>query len=127
MKKDIRVNFETRTIEVSKSFSKKASIYGSNEYRMLNSARNDNEGFTVRIIDCKKTKRTSPKGLTYEVMRNYIKNHDSDGTILNAFESRLTGLTEEGLTFEVSYGAIKSWFFAQYPEVEEYYNTKKAA
>ena len=127
MKKDITVNFETRTIEVSKIFNKKASVYGSKEYETLQKAKRDNNGFPIKIISGKKSNRITHKGLTYEVMRNYIRNHNSTGTMLQVFENRLMGLTEEGLPCENAYGAIKVWFFEQYPEVEEYYNTKKAA
>ena len=127
MKKEIRVNFETRTIEVSKSFSKKASVYGSKEYQALQSAKGENDGFSIKVLSGKKSNRITHKGLTYEVMRNYIRNHDSTGRMIELFENRLMGFTEEGLPCESTYGAMKVWFFEQYPEVEEYYNTKKAA
>jgi hypothetical protein len=128
MKNTIKVNFADNTIEVEKSFLKKVSIYGTKEYNTLQNAKRENPGFIVKVVETK-SKRKSHKGLTHEVMRNYIKNHDDDGSKLVAFELRIKGFDTNGLPLEhkKSYGDVKRWFFDQFPEVEAFYTTKTVA
>ena len=39
VKKELTINFSAKSIELAESFEKKASIYGSTEYMMLQNAR----------------------------------------------------------------------------------------
>ena len=46
----MKINYTNRTIEISKAFANKASVYGSDEYSLLKEARKDNEGFAVVVV-----------------------------------------------------------------------------
>ena len=122
----IKINFANNTIEVAKSYLKKGSIYGTKEYNTIQEAKRENPGFIIKVVETK-SKRSSQKGLTHDIMRNYIKNHDTEGTKLEEFELRLAGMTVEGLPCGNYIGAIKSWFLKEFPEVKTFYTTKTVA
>ena len=77
---NLKVNHETRTIEMNKTFADKASRFGSEEYNALMLAREQNPGYTVKVVTRKTTKSDKPsfKGLTYEYMEKYILAHDDE-------------------------------------------------
>ena len=104
MKNNFKVNFITNAIEVSTSFAKKASIYGSAEYLMLTNAQKAHPEYT---LDIQKPKRTGIKGIDYDFMRNYIITHDETAKMLTAFEKLIEN--------KLSYPEIKAWFIEQYP------------
>ena len=55
VKKELTINFSAKSIELAESFEKKASIYGSTEYIMLQNARKDFPNYRIEVI--KKTKK----------------------------------------------------------------------
>ena len=65
---NLKVNHQTRTIEMNKTFADKASRFGSDEYNALMLAREQNPGYATKVITRKTTKSDKPsyKGLTYE-------------------------------------------------------------
>lgn len=66
---NIKINRAKRTIEISKTFEKAASRYGSDEYIALTAAQQDNPGFSVKIISAK-SKNTNPyAGLDYDFIQ----------------------------------------------------------
>ncbi len=104
MTKNFKVNFLSNSIEVTTSFAKKASIYGSTEYLMLTEAQKAHPTYTLEI---QKPKKTAIKGIDYEFMRNYIITHDENTEMLTAFEKLVKG--------NLSYPEVKAWFVEQYP------------
>ena len=50
------INYRKHAIEVSKSFSKKATIFGSTEYKQLKEAKTDFPSFRVVIKSARKRK-----------------------------------------------------------------------
>ena len=104
MKNNFKVNFITNTIEVSPSFAKKASIYGSNEYLMLTNAQQAHPTYTLQT---QKPKKTAIKGIDYDFMRKYIASHDENAELLTNFEKLVKG--------NLSYPEVKAWFIEQYP------------
>ncbi len=108
MNQKFKVNFVTRTIEVSTSFAKKASIYGSTEYQMLTDAQKAHPEYT---LDIQKPKKSVIKGIDHEFMRKYIMAHDEDNKLMNAFDK----LVAEKL----SYPELKAWFVDKYPVFKE--------
>ena len=64
---NLKVNHQTRTIEMNKTFADKASRFGSDEYDALMLAREQNPGYATKVITRKTTKSDKPayKGLTY--------------------------------------------------------------
>ena len=94
---NLKVNHQTRTIEMNKTFADKDSRFGSDEYDALMLAREQNPGYTTKVITRKTTKSDKPsyKGLTYEYMEKYILAHDDeDQTIMNEY-MELRGMTED--------------------------------
>lgn len=120
---NIKINEKNRTIEVAKSFSNKASIFGSDEYNMLKAARADFPNFKVVAINSGK-KNNSFKGLTIDYMKKYIENHDNEEKEIMKDFCVLCGRNEEWeiteLAATATYGEIKSWFLKKYPIFNEY-------
>ena len=104
MTKNFKVNFLSNSIEVTTSFAKKASIYGSTEYLMLTEAQKAHPTYTLEI---QKPKKTAIKGIDYDFMRKYISTHDEHAELLTAFEKLVKG--------NLSYPEVKAWFIEQYP------------
>jgi hypothetical protein len=104
MKNNFKLNFLSNSIEVTTSFAKKASIYGSTEYLMLTEAQKAHPEYKLTIL---KPKKTAIKGIDYEFMRNYIVTHDESTEMLTAFEKLVKG--------NLSYPEVKAWFVEQYP------------
>ena len=104
MKNNFKVNFITNAIEVTTSFARKASIYGSAEYCMLTDAQKAHPEYKLEVL---KPKKTAIKGIDYDFMRNYIVAHDESAELLTAFEK----LVKENL----SYPEVKAWFIELYP------------
>ena len=107
----MKINFAAKTIEVTKTFANKASDFGSEEYYTLRAAMSDLPDFTVAIKVTRKPRRTYMKGLTYEYMESYISMVDEDGSLMKDFQCLRQGC---------SYAEIKRWFFAKFPEVNNF-------
>ena len=107
----MKINVAAKTIEVTKTFANKASDFGSEEYYTLRAAMSDLPDFTVAIKVTRKPRRTYMKGLTYEFMESFITLNDEDGSIMQDFQCLRQGC---------SYAEIKRWFFAKFPEVNNF-------
>lgn len=107
----MKINFASKTIEITKTFANKASRFGSEEYRTLRTAIHDLPDFQVVVKTAKSPRRTYMKGLTYEFMEQYISMHNEDGSIMQDFLCLRQGC---------SYNEIKKWFFAKFPEINNF-------
>ena len=127
MTNTIVINNKKNAIEITKAFEKAASRFGSEEYNMLVQAKNDNPRFKVVVIK-RKTAATSFKGLTYDYMEFYIKNHDDEeGTIMAEYED-LRATSEEAIAAcadSLSYGEMKVWFLNKYPEIKKFHERRE--
>ena len=127
---NLKVNHETRTIEMNKTFADKASRFGSEEYNALMLAREQNPGYTVKVVTRKTTKSDKPsyKGLTYEYMEKYILAHDDeDQTIMNEY-MELRGMTEEAedaLLESATYQEMKDWFLDKFPAIADFHQKRE--
>lgn len=126
---EIRIFESTKTLEVTKTFAKAASRYGSEAYMKLRSARNDFPDFKVVVRSTAAKKKDSFKGLTYAYMEKYIEAHDDEkGTAMKKFLD-LRGRSDEAkeaLAESCSYKEIKKWFLGQYTEINEFHSTRAA-
>ena len=105
----MKANMNKKVIEMSKSEAKKAGIVGTDEFNELRELRAEFPNYRIEI---KKTKsRDTMKGLTINYMKQYIKDHDDDGSIQKEF-----ALLREQMT---PYGRMKVWFLETFPEVTE--------
>ena len=124
----IRINRKTRTIEITKSFNKAASRFGTDEYEVMQKVLNDHPGFRVEV-KITRTKVDHFKGLTYEFMEKYIASHDDADNRMKEFND-LRATSEEAQLYgavAVSYGEIKAWFIKVYPEIEEFQKRRETA
>ncbi len=109
MKSSVKINAIAKTINVSKSFYKKASSYGSNEYEALRSAMNDNPGFKIVF---KTTERNDHNGLTFRVMEEYIMSQPNAEVNFKKYEAvKRIAKTKNGL-----YPLTKNWFLKTFPD-----------
>lgn len=112
--KNININYEAETIEVSKSFMQKASAFGTKEYKALKEARTMEPDFKLKVISnqSKKTYRS----LTFEAMEAHIKLIETENEertkVLKEFKSMITYAT----TRKSSYPIVKKWFLKKYKE-----------
>ena len=105
----MNANLSKKVIEMSKSEAKKAGIPNSDEFNNLNVLRAAYPTFRIEI---KKSKsRDTMKGLTINYMKQYIEDHDADGSVKAQF-----ALLREQMT---PYGQMKVWFLETFPEVTE--------
>lgn len=126
---DILISESKKTLEITKTFAKAASRYGSEAYMELRSARNDFPDFKVVIRRMTTKKQTCFKGLTYAYMEKYIEAHDDENrTAMKKFLD-LRGQSDEAkdaLAESCSYKEIKDWFLAQYKEINQFHNNRAA-
>jgi hypothetical protein len=117
VKNPIKVNFANATIVISKSFSVKASITTSKEYRDLTDvqASYPNYKIVVREIKRNSSKETYPH-LTYAYMEHYIATHPN--AELRMAEYRECRLRAE--CHAMRYGHVKSWFLSAYPQIDDF-------
>lgn len=118
----MKINHKNCTIELNKTEMKEAETFGSQMYKDLREARQDNPNYRVKVVSSGK-KVDHHKGLTADRMKKYILKHDDEehSKLMEFYELR--GLTPEGEKDEfgcaVTYGELKQWFFVQYPEFKE--------
>ena len=115
--KNINVNPITETIEISKAFLKKASVYGSAEYFALKEVRSSEPTFTVKEITIKKNANKKTYGsLTFKAMVAHIElvetNEEDKAKALKELEEMKTYSAARGS----SYPIIKKWFLNKYKE-----------
>ena len=118
----MKINHMNCTIELTKAEMKAAETFGSQMYKDLREARQDNPNYRVKVVSSGKMV-DHHKGLTVDAMEKFILKHDDENkTILKEFY-QLRGLTPEGKKDEfgcsVTYGKLKQWFFEQYPQFKK--------
>ena len=113
----IKINDKKKTIEVTKSFLKAASIFGSDDYKEYQAAKKDNPGYRVVTKSHRTASTNSVPNLSYEDMEKYIIAHDDDGSIMKEYLD-LRGLSDEAAELGVKsehYAEILTWFKEKFP------------
>lgn len=119
----IIINERKRTIEITKAFNKKASIFGSDEYKMLKEAKADFP--TYRVVVKAASKRTLENRITMNDIIHYVAKTSGEDSeqMKTLLELRGKSVKEAGDIFEIeetaNYTDIKKWFFATYSELAE--------
>ena len=108
----------TNAIVLTKSEARNAGKPGTEAYADLMNLKRDFPNFPIKIAaPSKKSNRI--KGLHYDYMEKYIKNHKSE---LLAEFYELCGKDETGkkkeLAAAATYGEVKMWFLTKCPEIE---------
>lgn len=127
----MKINYENSTIEMTKTESKSAGIYGSNCYKELMEIRADFPTYQV-IVKERSTRNAKNKkgykGLTFQYMETYIINHSkNDKSVLMEFYKRTarSDKTQDAYPQSESYFKIVAWFFEVYPDIKNYYEIAK--
>lgn len=115
---DIRVEFLTNSIIITKNFAEAASIPNSEEYIKLQSVKNDNPSMKVVLRSTKAAgHRNAYKGLTYRYMRRFISEMDSKNLI--SFENTIHHYESFGYENGTVYQYVRDWFLENYPRHKE--------
>ncbi len=120
--KSISINNAARAIELTKTFTKAASKFGSPEYLELQAARRDYPDFRVVTV-AQKAAKPKFKGLTFEYMKVYIEAHDDAKNSKMATFLMLRGQDAEGLAAKAAsadYSAILEWFLDEFPAIRDF-------
>ena len=117
----MNANLISKTIEMTTNEAKKAGKIGTPEFKELRAYQDLYPTFTIDIKAPAKRKNEF-KGLTYDYMKSYIKEHDDgDGKKMEQFLS-LIGQDKDGKiedTEVAGYLDVKDWFLKQFPEIKE--------
>ena len=119
----ITINTKAHTIELSNTFAKAASLFGSEEYRQLQEARRDYPNYRVITVKQKGAGKAEFAKLSFDFMDKYIDNHDVSDDLKAEYRS-LRGLDENGVA--VDFQIVKDWFLNAFPEFEKFHNDRKA-
>lgn len=107
--KNITMNLTANTLTVSKTFYKKASIFGSAEYYELRQAMIENPSFKIEF---KTYDKKTYHGLDFDTMTDYIKSQPNSENQLKVFEAvKRIAKAKNSL-----YPLTKKWFLNAYPE-----------
>ena len=117
MKNYVRIDEANRQIIMDRTFSRLSKIVGSEEYNLLQRARQDYEGFHVVTRTIRRNdKKECYRGLTYDYMERYILLHDKATERKKEFDE-LRLIAE---CHSKRYPVIKQWFLQQYPEIAKF-------
>ena len=115
---DIRIDFITNTIIVTKSFLEAASHVGTEEYIELSMARKEHPEMRVTIKERRGAGRKSPtKGLTYDYMRKFI--YVMDRKELPTMQGIIKHYEDMYYDSGAIYAKVKEWFLEKYPRHKE--------
>lgn len=122
MKNTLHINHKTNQLVMDRTFSVKASLFGSQEYNMLQSARQDYPKYQV----VRKTIKTNPKkesfnGLTYEYMEIYMDKYNVSAEIRQQYED----LRFKAKAHSIRYPVIKKWFLETFPDMKDWGKIKE--
>lgn len=121
MKVMLKVDHENGRIVMNRTFANLAANVFSEEYKILQGARQDYPTYVVVRRTIKKNpNRECYRGLTYDYMRDYISRYEPE-------ESRESVRAELEDMIQISrchsrckrYPVIKQWFLEKYPDVKK--------
>lgn len=115
---NIKVDFVTNTIIITKGFYEESCNIASEEYTTLQLVKMDNPNMKVVVKSSRSgSRKCDYKGLTYEYMRKFIRTMDRDNMIV--FEEVIDHYKEFGQTGGELYQNVKDWFLENYPRHKE--------
>ena len=118
----IILNDSKRTITITKTFSKLASIYGSDEYNALKGAKLDNPGY--RVVVKSPAKKKIEDRITMKDIITYVeaKSGAESEEMKKLIDLRGKSIKETKSILDVeetaTFAEIKKWFFNTYSEIK---------
>ncbi len=114
---NVKINFNSNTIEITKAFSKRASNPMTEEFKELMKLQKELPEFKVEVRKTsRKVKRDTLKGLNYDFMKQYIERHDDENNTNMVEFLKRTVKNDDNVKTD-SYGEVKKWFLEVYPEI----------
>lgn len=107
MKNTLNIDLLGKTIVITKTFEKKANVYGSSEYELLSDVIAKHPDFKIEIRTITKHEnKVSYKNLTYSNMVAYMKEQPNASELLAEFErqKRMSAIAKN------KYRYIVNWF-----------------
>ena len=118
MKNTLRLNHDTRTIVMDKTFAKFAENTMSEEYAHLQRVRMDYPTYTVeRRHITRNAAKECYRGLTYTYMQDYILSHGTEEDLHTYEEMKLISKCHSKA---FRYPTIKAWFLDRFPEIKAF-------
>ena len=117
--RDIRIDRENNRIVMTRKFAKLADDPHTREFRLLQEVMETYPTFNVVNHTIKKNpKKECYRGLTYDYMRDYIRNNEAEANVESAL-SELEHLIEISKCHSSGYRypTIKKWFLEKYEDV----------
>ena len=119
MTRNVTINHQKHTIEITKKFEAAAKKYGTTEYDDLQAVRRDYPRYRI-VVNRVNKKTESYKGLTYDFMELFIKKNDEMQltTFFHMCGKDATGKKDKAMKKDeiYSYGVVKEWFLGMYKE-----------
>ena len=115
----MKINMNKKTIELTKSEMKSATVFGTTEYDDLQTIRSHYPNF--RVVEIKSKRNTSDfANLTLNDIKTYVAKRGTDEQKDHfSFISKRT-VTEDGEYCEAQpFFQIKAWFLNEFPEIKE--------
>lgn len=121
MKNIIRY-IDDNTAIVTKAFQKKASIYGTDEFKLWREykAQFPDAVMTTKEIKKNPNKKTSTKNMTYENMATYIKEQKDAETLMVEFKS----IYNKSKVQANPYRYVLAWFKQKFEDHNSYIRIK---
>ena len=122
MKNILKIDYCKQLLIMDREFSIKASLVGSQEYDILQAAKQQYPTFTIQ----RKQIKTNPKkeafnGLTYEYMEKYMDKYNVSAEIRQQYED----LRFKAKAHSIRYPVIKKWFLETFPDMKDWGKIKE--
>ena len=115
MKNVLRIDHKNARIIMDREFTVAASVFGSAEYKMLQQAKQDNEGYlVVRKTIKRNPKKEAFKGLTYTFMEEYMDRYNVSAEIRQEYNN----MRFDVKCHSIRYPYIKKWFLKTFPDIK---------
>lgn len=114
MKHNYKIDYTANAIVVTKAFLEEAECYGTEEYKILQSIRNDYPNMRVVTRSVRTGSRKSEiKGITYKYMRMFIATMDEENLV--TFEKTILHFEKHIESKTKVFYAVREWFLENYP------------
>ena len=110
--KNVKIDFDRNEAIVTKSFQKKATIYGTPEFRQWREIRNEFPNIQMVV---KNTRTSDIYNTTYEKMEKYINTFDNAETILQ----EMAKVKERSKIQRNPHRYVLAWFEQMFPNYKE--------
>ena len=116
--KGYKLDFTTNTLTINYKFDKAASVYGSDEYNLINSLKKDFPNLKIVVKSGREKKKANKNlNLTYKHIEKYISVFKNSDELMNVYWD----VRKMSLSAKSPYNYVTDWFKNQFPN----YNTAK--